>query len=71
MGHGFRGRGPGFGGRGWRNRFYDTGRFRWETGAYAPPVVPQAEDIEFLKTQAKELQEALKKIQTQLDEMES
>jgi hypothetical protein len=71
MGFGFRGRGAGFGGRGWRNRYYDTGRFRWERGAYAAPNVPQNPDVESLKAQAEELQQALQQIQARLDEIES
>ena len=70
-GRGFRGHVVGFGGRGWRNRFYDTGRYRWERGAYAAPPSPQEMDIESLKTQAQELNDALKKIQEQLDKLES
>jgi len=70
-GRGFRGQRPGFGGHGRRNRFYDTGRYQWERGAYPVPAVPQGEDIESLKAQAQELQEALQKIQTRLDEIES
>jgi len=70
-GRGFRGRGAGFGGRGWRNRFYDTGRYRWESGAYAVPPTSQEMDIESLKSQAQELQDALKRIQEQLDKLES
>ena len=70
-GRGFRGRGAGFGGRGRRNRFYDTGRYRWERGAYAEPIATEAQDIESLKSQAQELQAALQKIQNRLDELDS
>ena len=72
LGRGFRwgGRGRG-GGRGRRNRFnadFWPGRGR---AAFAVPGVPPEDDVESLKVQAQELQNALQEIQARLEKLEA
>jgi hypothetical protein len=68
MGWGFRGGG---GGRGRRYRFFDYGWPDSGRGRFAPPPAAQDQDVDFLKAQTQELQEALQNIQARLDEIKA
>lgn len=79
-GRGFRGRGFGGGGRGWRHRFYATGLPGWmSVGGYGAPYLYGAPyqkpdpDLEkqALKGQAEALQSELEFIKKRLSELES
>lgn len=81
-----RGGGFGGGGRGWRNRFYATGMTGWQRAAvgmpglgsplpwaYPPAGAPLSseQEVEALKNQAAYLENALKDIKRQIEEISS
>jgi hypothetical protein len=76
------GLGGGYGGRGWRHRYYATGlpgwmRDRYEYPAEEYPVAPVAtrrmnrrSELTMLKDQARYCQDALKEINDRIEELE-
>jgi len=69
MGRGFRGGGRNFGGRGWRNRRFDS---NWgDNENFTPTSNPQTQEIEAIKAQNQELQNILQKILSRLDNLEA
>lgn len=69
-GRGFRGRGAGGGGRGWRNMFYATGLPGWARGGV--PVTPApAQELAALKQQAEHFGNALENTRKRIQEIES
>lgn len=75
FGRGFGGGfGRGFGGRGFRNRFWATGltgRQRMATGPVGPAPQPQPTDeVQALRTQAENLEQALRDVRRRLDELQ-
>jgi hypothetical protein len=73
---GGRGYGRGGGGRGWRHRFYATGRPFWSRYDYGPawdyPAPPTPEqELEALKREAEWLKSQLETIGQRIEELES
>ncbi len=71
------GYGQGGGGRGWRNRFYATGRPRWARYAYAPepawdvpPPLTQEQELEGLRQEAEWLKGQLDAISQRIENIE-
>ena len=70
---GFRGRGVGGGGRGWRNMFYATGLTGWQRTACGMSSYmgsTKEQELETLKGQAKHLEDALGNIRKRLQKLE-
>ena len=70
------GAGRGFGGRGWRNRFYATGVPGWARAggyapyAYGPPASPEAE-LEMLQAQEKQLADTLENLRKRVEQIQA
>ena len=71
------GYGRGGGGRGWRNRFYATGRPRWARYAYAsepawdvPPPLTKEQELEGLRQEAEWLKGQLDAISQRIGDIE-
>ena len=78
--------GRGGGGRGWRNRYYETGLTGWQRGAqgpippYAPgpppafrfdaPSVPPEQEADALRNQVRFLQDNIKAVEERIAEIE-
>ena len=71
------GYGRGGGGRGWRNRFYATGRPRWARYAYepepawdVPPPLTQEQELQGLRQEAEWLKGQLDAISQRIENIE-
>jgi hypothetical protein len=62
--------GRGGGGRGWRNWFRATGLTGWQRAAGAAGVAGGQPPLDSLKQQAEELADALKDVQSQIQDIE-
>jgi hypothetical protein len=69
--------GWGRGGRGWRHRFYATGRPRWARGPYAygpswevPPPLTKEQELEDLRQEAEWLKSQLDAISQRVGDLE-
>lgn len=70
--HGSRGYRQGGGGRGWRHRFYATGRPGWADYGYGPPgwAPAPAHELDVLKREADWLKDQLDAISQRIEEIE-